>query len=173
MKTEAKSNSVILPLGPTFVTAYGPKNRQPMFFPPEEGKTKQEFKDECDIHSILKRYQETRTAEHINHRQAVFADVTALDFQTAMNVMADARSAFASLPSEVRDRFKNDPAELLAFVEDEANAEEAAELGLLSPEGIAAIAQRAKDAEAAEIATAAPAAPATPAAAPAAPAPAK
>jgi len=145
MKTESKSNSVILPLGPTFITAYGPKNPVPLHFDPAEGRTKQEFKDECDIHVILKRYQETQTAEHINHRQAVFADVTQHDFQTAMNVLADARSAFASLPSHVRDRFNNDPAQLLAFVEDEDNAAEAAELGLLSPEGIEAVAQRARD----------------------------
>ena len=42
-----------------------------------------------------------------------------------------AQQGFEQLPSAVRARFKNDPMELVAFVGDNRNAEEAVKLGLL------------------------------------------
>lgn len=136
------------PTAPVFITAYGPKLDIGITFDPAEGKTKQEFKDDCDINVLLKRYQETGSLEHVNQRQALFADVSAMDYQEAMNIIADARSAFLDLPAKVRDRFNNDPHEFLAFVEDPENAAEAGELGLLSPEGEEALAAEAAKASA-------------------------
>jgi len=42
---------------PRFVTAYGPKARLRHVTPPGVGRTKQSFKDECDINNIMKRFQ--------------------------------------------------------------------------------------------------------------------
>ena len=42
----------------------------------------------------------------------------------------DAESAFAALSSKIRNRFDNDAALLLAFMQDPANEKEAQELGL-------------------------------------------
>lgn len=134
---------------PNIITAYGPKIKVPLIFPSDEGRTKQSFRDECDINVLMKRYEDTGTLEHITKRAALYANVTALDFQRAMDIVANARTAFADLPASVRDRFDNDPQKMLAFVMDDENAAEAEELGLLSPEGSArlAAANQANEAE--------------------------
>jgi len=55
------------------------------------------------------------------------------DFQSvALRVRAD-EDAFAALPAKIRARFSNRPAELVAFVSDSANYDEAVELGLIVP----------------------------------------
>lgn len=59
-----------------------------------------------------------------------------LDCQTRIN---HAEEQFMSLPSDLRRRFHNDPAEVIEFVNDPDNLEEARELGLLpKPEVIPA-----------------------------------
>lgn len=121
------------------LTAYGPHLRCQLLIPEGEGRTKQQFKDECDINVIMKRYQNTGVLENVRDaRNARFADVTSYDFQNAMDILADARTAFEELPASIRDRFNNDPAELLDFVHDKDNQEEAADLGLLTTEATAA-----------------------------------
>lgn len=98
---------------------------------PGPGRTLQAFKDECDINKIMSRYNQTGVIDHINRAQPRFGDLQAPDFQDAMNLVIDAEQRFAALPSDVRDRFGNDPARLLSFVADQANAAEAARLGLI------------------------------------------
>lgn len=96
-------------------------------------RTKQDFRDECDINNIIKAFTLTGQISHISAKAAtgVFADLPDdLDFQTAMNVVARASEAFDALPAKIRDRFHNNPAEFLAFVEDPANADELVQLGI-------------------------------------------
>lgn len=94
-------------------------------------KTKQSFKDECDINRIMARYAATGTLDFVNRREAQFLDVSDIDFQNAMQIVTQSREAFMTLPSIVRDRFNNDPAQLLGFLSDESNREEAVKLGLV------------------------------------------
>jgi phage internal scaffolding protein len=96
-------------------------------------RTKQEFKDQCDINNIIKAYKITGQINHIsaNAAKGMYADLPdETDYQTALNVQREAATAFASLPSQVRDRFDNDPAEFLAFMGDPANQDEMIKLGL-------------------------------------------
>lgn len=95
--------------------------------------TRQEFKEECDINVILARYQASGEIDFLNKHAPQYMDTTAVDFQTAMETVANAQSAFNDLPSHVRDRFQNDPAQLLDFVHQDANREEAIKLGLIAP----------------------------------------
>lgn len=113
-------------------TPQSPRKRVALAFP-AEGRTKQQFKDECDINRIMKRYQQTGVIDHVNRAEPRFGDLEAVDFQTAMNMVIDAEQRFMQLPAEVRDRFGNDPSRLLAFVGDERNREEAVRLGLVDP----------------------------------------
>lgn len=55
-----------------------------------------------------------------------------LDFQRMMEKVNDAKNDMAALPAAIRKRFKNDPRELIDFMADEANREEAIELGLIA-----------------------------------------
>jgi len=60
-----------------------------------------------------------------------FGDFTSYDdYHSSLNQIIEAQDAFEALPSSMRKRFGNDPGELLAFLEDPANNEEAVKLGL-------------------------------------------
>lgn len=111
-----------------FRSAYGPK--EPVqFFPSGKGRTKQSFKDECDINVIVSRFLKSGYLPPAV-QEPRFGDVTGLEFQSAMELIAGAESQFQALPSAVRSRFKNDPAAFLDFVGDPANGPELVEMGL-------------------------------------------
>lgn len=96
-------------------------------------RTKQEFKEQCDINNIIKSFKITRQITHLAAKAGTFEDLPdALDLQTALNVVIQAEDAFAALPAAVRDRFKNNPSEFLAFMEDPKNMVEAEKLGLVT-----------------------------------------
>lgn len=96
--------------------------------------TKQAMADECDINKIMKRYEKTGMLNHVIRYKGQYADVsTEHDYQSALQTIIDANVMFDSLPAAVREKFANDPAGFLAFVEDPSNHDEMAELGLLSP----------------------------------------
>lgn len=98
----------------------------------DETLTKQEFKDSCDINNIIAKYQKTGVLEHVNRYQGDYCDVaTELDYRAAQDILIKAEDAFNSLPSSIRDRFANDPANFLSFVENPDNRPEMAKLGLL------------------------------------------
>lgn len=101
-------------------------------------RTKQEMKAETDINEIMKRYIRFGTLPPgvgIG-RYGDFSKVE--DYQAALNLVMDAEGQFAALPARVRDRFQNDPSQLLAFVQDAKNLEEARKLGLLREEPVEA-----------------------------------
>jgi len=113
---------------PFFRSAYGPKLRVTHVC--KDDRTVQSFKDECDINRILSSYAMTGQITHLNPKPPQWGDVQAVDFQTAMQTVVDARASFDTLPAKVRDRFRNDPAQLLLFLRDPANLDEAVKLGL-------------------------------------------
>lgn len=96
----------------------------------EPSLTKQSFKDECDVNKRLERYGITPVGPHPGVPPS-FGDYSGVgDFLAAQCKILDAQAHFAALPSAVRDRFNNNPAELLAFVGDSKNQDEAVRLGL-------------------------------------------
>lgn len=103
----------------------------------KEGRTLQEFKEECDINNIIDRYANTglwSSSLRPPVETPMFGDFTAVpDFQKAMDIIAKSKEHFDSLPSSVRERFGNDPAKLLAYVSDENNYSEAVKLGIANP----------------------------------------
>lgn len=96
-------------------------------------RTKQEFRDECDINNIIKAFKVTGIVTHLNAKaaQGAFLDLPAdVDYQSALNSVIRAEEAFMALPSKVRDRFHNDPAAFLQFMENPANGDEMIALGI-------------------------------------------
>lgn len=91
--------------------------------------------DECDINVMIARYQRTGSFVDPLSSPSVppnFGDFgTSIDYQDALNYIIDAQSSFDALPASVRDRFANEPAKLLAFLEDVSNRPEAIKLGLI------------------------------------------
>lgn len=97
-------------------------------------RTKQAFKAECDINTIMSKYQNTGIIEHVQRVRGSYGDFTSVqEYQLSLQQVIDAQEAFEALPSRIRSRFDNDPSHLLAFLEDPANAEEAVKLGLVNP----------------------------------------
>lgn len=101
-------------------------------FENEETLTQQQFADECDINNIMKRYQATGVLMHVNAARPEYGDFSdPVDFQSALNTVIEAEMMFAELPADLRDRFGNDPKQLLEFIADDANRDEAVKLGIV------------------------------------------
>lgn len=98
-----------------------------------KGRTKQSHRDECDINTIMKRFEKTGMLEHANQYEGSYGDFTQIpeDYQSAVNLVQNAQQMFMSLPAEVRGRFENDPGEFLAFVSNRENRDEMLEMGLI------------------------------------------
>lgn len=94
-----------------------------------DDKAKQSFKDECDVNTIVRRYEMGGELPEFRG-EPLYADVSGIEFQAMMDVVASAQAAFEALPAEVRRRFGNDPREFVAFVGDPSNRAEARKLGL-------------------------------------------
>lgn len=99
----------------------------------DPSRTKQSFKDECDINTILKRFNITGELPN-NVRAPQYGDFEGVfDYQSAMNAVIEASAAFMEMPAHVRKRFGNDPAAFVDFCSDESNRAEAEKLGLVVP----------------------------------------
>jgi len=123
---------------PRFISAYSPKIKITLSCP-GPSRTKQSFKAECDINTIMAKYQSTGQLPQLNLGNPQYEDTTGYDFQEAAQLVASAKSQFNELPSSIRQRFKNDPAEFLHFTSNPNNRQELAEMGLLTPEATRAI----------------------------------
>lgn len=96
-------------------------------------RTKQSFKDECDINTILLRYKKTGQLPGLiksNPQYGDFSDVRS--YQDALHTVMFAQEQFSGLSASVRARFDNDPSLFLAFVENPDNRKEMIDLGLVN-----------------------------------------
>ncbi|AXH78034.1 MAG: internal scaffolding protein [Microviridae sp.] len=100
----------------------------------EPSKTQQQFKDECDINNIVKKFSTTGEFTHLTSKEGRYADFSQItDYRDMLDTVLYAQEAFASLPADVRLRFQNNPAELLEFVQNPKNYDEGVKLGLVQP----------------------------------------
>ena len=97
----------------------------------EPSLAQQHFKDECDINTILERFNITGLVPQspLSPRYGDFSGIG--DYHTALNRVIAAQDEFESLPAQIRARFENDPAKLIEFLGDETNRPEAEDLGLV------------------------------------------
>jgi phage internal scaffolding protein len=94
-------------------------------------RTQQHHKDECDINEILRRFGKTGTMP-VTSLNALYGDFDTVDYHTALNQIIASEREFDTLPSNIRKRFDNDPANLVYFMQDKKNHAEAVELGLIN-----------------------------------------
>ncbi len=91
----------------------------------------QHCKEECDIMHIVKQPNLGINPFDVPTRKPMQGDFSgALDYQEAQNLIIRAKEQFDSLPSNVRDRFNNDPVKMLSFIENPENIEACIELGI-------------------------------------------
>ena len=91
----------------------------------------QHFKEECDINEILRKFNITGVLPEtpLSPRYGDFTGIG--DYHTALNTVIAAEDEFMSLPAITRARFANDPAQLIEFLDNPENLDEAISLGLV------------------------------------------
>lgn len=102
-----------------------------------KSRTHQSFRDEANINNIMKRYKTTgmlvEPGKIRTYRQATFGDFSDLpNLPDTLNRAREADERFLALPAQLRARFNNNVGELLAFVQNPENFDEAVELKLLT-----------------------------------------
>jgi len=96
-------------------------------------RTQQNFKAECDINFMLKKFGVAGLPA--GARIPEYGDFSGItDYHSAMNAVIDAKMAFDALPSAVRKRFGNDAGAFVDFCADERNREELVDMGLIEPQ---------------------------------------
>lgn len=93
----------------------------------------QSQKDEADINTIIKNFGVTGMV-NVPAVLPSYGDFEGIDdYRTALEAVQSAQNAFAALPSNVRERFHNDPGAFLEFVENPDNLGALREMGLANP----------------------------------------
>lgn len=99
--------------------------------------TQQQFKEESDINNII---ASVNAAGVVNNplwagsRQPLYGDFSFIqesDYMQAQNKLIEANTLFSELPAKVRQRFNNNPADLLHYLENNPDYEEMVNLGLV------------------------------------------
>lgn len=99
----------------------------------EDTVVQQQFKKEADINELVRRFGLLGKVPEPVMDPAYYGDVADIpDLRTALDRIRDAEARFAALPSRVRARFHNQPAELFDFLNDASNRAEGVKLGLLT-----------------------------------------
>lgn len=96
--------------------------------------TQQQFKDECEIESLLKAHNLSQVMGIMNNhgQQPLYGDVSDIpDFHDAQNHVARATEYFEGLPSDVRSRFNNSLSEFLTTLNNPDAREALTEMGVL------------------------------------------
>lgn len=98
-------------------------------FPPSLAR--QEFAEECDINTLMARYESTGVMTHVNQTTPIYMDMTNMpDLRQSLDIMREASLAFFSLPAKVRREFDNSPQLFVDFAQDPKNLEKMREWGL-------------------------------------------
>lgn len=96
-----------------------------------QSRTEQHHANEVNINAIVSRYQKTGVLPTVD-RLPGYGDFSEVrDYHAACDQVRAAEAAFMMLPSGIRKRFRNDVGELLRFLDDDRNREEAVALGIV------------------------------------------
>lgn len=114
-----------------FATRYSPP-QSPTVSTVGKSATRQEFRHECDINVILAKMGAGLIAPMVAP-EPVYADLDGVPttYEECLRLVMDADARFAALPARLRDRFGNKPDEMLKFLADTSNRDEAVSLGLI------------------------------------------
>lgn len=111
-----------------------PKYIDGIDFHGDPGKTDASQAKDCDINNIVATYHKTGVLPE-GRGAGLFADVSdAPTYFEALQTVINAENAFMALDAKTRKRFDNDATQMLAFLEDPKNRQEAISLGMLNPE---------------------------------------
>lgn len=97
----------------------------------EGSHVQQNLQDITDINRIMSKYQRTGVLTHINQAVQQYGDFSEVpDYKTGLERLQAAQDIFMQLPSQLREKFNNDPGKFIDFATDPDNQEEMRTLGL-------------------------------------------
>lgn len=96
-------------------------------------RTKQEFKNDCDINQILKRFSRTGVVPGTIKKPAFLDCTTIPNLQDALHLMKDAEHAFMKLPAVVRKHFDNNAIAFVDYALDPKNIDQLREWNIVPP----------------------------------------
>jgi hypothetical protein len=97
----------------------------------EANKTDQSFKYMVDVNRQLEKVHEKGLLRHAAKFEGTLDDLPQFDFEQAQIQVANAKSMFEQLPSNIRKQFDNKPGDFLKFVNNPANIDTLKEWGAL------------------------------------------
>jgi len=97
----------------------------------ESSMTQQNFKDECDINTIVRKFGVTG-AMPVTPIPPQFGDFTGVSsYQEALNLIMQAQDVFDSVPAHIRKEFDNDPQAFVEFTTNPNNRSTLVDWGLV------------------------------------------
>ncbi|UDN67765.1 internal scaffolding protein [robinz microvirus RP_111] len=116
---------------------YGSNDSDTVVFNREPSLTRQEFAEECDINTLMKRYDMHVIGGpgNLPAAEPVYADFANMpqDLMGYLQFMDDAEKSFMMLPAVVRKEFDNSAMEFIAFASDPGNLDQMRSWGLAPP----------------------------------------
>ena len=102
--------------------------REPLNY--DDGRTKQAFKDQCDINKMLKKAQQKGSLAHIQkYPELAYGEFDGeFDLLTAHKRINRANEIFGELPSEIRSEFNNNALKFVTWAANPDNNSRLAEL---------------------------------------------
>lgn len=96
-------------------------------------RTKQDFREECDVNQILRRFMKTGEMP-VPNATPRYVDAASLpDLQTSLHIMQEAEAHFLKLPAQVRKHFDNNPQAFVDFATKPENLEQLREWKIAPP----------------------------------------
>lgn len=108
------------------------------FYPVGPSMTRQEFAEECDINTLMSKYDAHLSDPMRSIREPMYVDLTAVpnDLMSTMALVQSASDAFFRLPAAVRREFDNDPVLFTEFAYDPENIDQLRAWGLAKPKPV-------------------------------------
>ncbi len=92
------------------------------------GRTKQSYKDSCDINKLLEKGAKAGGLSHLQKHGARYGDFADIDFEAMQIQLAEGRQVFNELPAEIKREFDQNPGQFFEFVTNPENSDRIAEL---------------------------------------------
>lgn len=100
----------------------------------QPSRTKQSFREETNINSIMARYEKSGQMPQLNQNIASYGDFSHSDsYQESVTKIRDAHELFESMPSQVRAHFENSPEIFLEYASNIDNIDTLRQMGLAEP----------------------------------------
>jgi len=109
--------------------------KKPCFFETTgESMTQQHFAEESEINNIIRSHDRNGIIEHVHRGNAIYGDFSEItDLSDALIQIQEAQKEFLNIPSEIREKFKNDAGEFFKYASNPDNEDGMREMGLLNP----------------------------------------